>query len=302
MISHAFQNLGRVQYEWQVQQDIRMKLERKVMDLQLLLNQQPQNNEISELEQSIESLKNQPCKPVSNKDPNYLVLQNQLTELQLNVESLRSLVFLTHQNFIAVENGYKQCFNQLTLPVPSPACISTTAPPVIEEETSTSCAPLGFYTGIRKISLPGAAPFRVLCDSQIAGPGWLVIQRRYDGSVDFYRNWSEYRNGFGQLEGEFFLGLDYIYRLTNYQRHELYIYVQGFNNERFWARYDNFYIGPESEKYRIKSLGRWQGTEDRMTAHLNVDFSTYDRESRHSKLSAKYHGGYWYFKGLNLGR
>ena len=33
-----------------------------------------------------------------------------------------------------------------------------------------------------------------------------MIQRRVDGSVDFYRDWFEYDNGFGHLEGEFWLG------------------------------------------------------------------------------------------------
>lgn len=30
-------------------------------------------------------------------------------------------------------------------------------------------------------------------------PGWLLIQSRLDGSVDFGRRWDEYRRGFGNI-------------------------------------------------------------------------------------------------------
>ncbi|KAH8389595.1 hypothetical protein KR215_005123, partial [Drosophila sulfurigaster] len=63
----------------------------------------------------------------------------------------------------------------------------------------------------------------VSCESSLpgAGTGWTVIQRRKDGSVDFNKTWSEYKQGFGDLRGEFFIGLEKLHLLTQSQPHEL---------------------------------------------------------------------------------
>jgi len=61
----------------------------------------------------------------------------------------------------------------------------------------------------------------VYCDTHSQGGGWLVIQRRIDGSVDFNRNWTESEDGFGTLPvddkdttGEFWIGLYSLHCLT----------------------------------------------------------------------------------------
>ncbi|XP_066018350.1 microfibril-associated glycoprotein 4 [Pocillopora verrucosa] len=66
-------------------------------------------------------------------------------------------------------------------------------------------------SGVYTIDLDGHGAFSVFCDQTAAGGGWTVFQKRLDGSVDFYRGWTDYKNGFGNLHGEFWLGLDKIH-------------------------------------------------------------------------------------------
>ena len=68
-------------------------------------------------------------------------------------------------------------------------------------------------SGVYYIDPDGLGEFKVFCDQTTAGGGWTVFQKRFDGTVDFFRTWDDYRQGFGNLNGEFWLGLDKIYRL-----------------------------------------------------------------------------------------
>lgn len=95
-------------------------------------------------------------------------------------------------------------------------------------------------------------PFKVWCDMESEGGGWTVIQTRYDGLVDFYRTWKEYRNGFGSVDSEHWLDNNFIHQLTVYNNYELKIELTGFEmNEVASAKYSPFKIGSEDEKYKL---------------------------------------------------
>ena len=67
-----------------------------------------------------------------------------------------------------------------------------------------------------------------------------MFQRRRDGSVDFYRGWAEYENGFGNVTGEHWLGLKKISCLTSAGVTKLRIDLIDFEGYSKYACYDRF--------------------------------------------------------------
>ena len=100
--------------------------------------------------------------------------------------------------------------------------------------------------------------FNVFCDQTTAGEGWTVFQKRLDGSVDFYLDWSDYKAGFGDLNGEFWLGLDKIHRLTSNDSNMLRVDLEDFEGNTRFAKYDMFRVMSENDKYKL-SLGAYSG-------------------------------------------
>ncbi|XP_030569537.1 ficolin-2-like [Drosophila novamexicana] len=149
-----------------------------------------------------------------------------------------------------------------------------------EKPVYGECTPFGDAPGIHKITPDQKDPFDVLCDSATAGPGWTVIQQRINGKEDFYRDWATYRNGFGAFDGDFFLGLEKIHRLTSAQLHELYIHMKGFDGIAKYYRYEQFAIAGEEDQYRLSISGKaGHNAYDELGFHDNQKFSTYDRDN-----------------------
>ena len=134
-----------------------------------------------------------------------------------------------------------------------------------------SCSQLfedGFNTsGVYTINPNGGKPIQVFCDMTTDGGGWTDFQKRLDGSVDFYLQWESYKNGFGDLSGEFWLGNDNLHRLTAADHVMLRVDLEDFEGSITYAEYTNFSVADEADKYRLL-IGGYKGTAgDSMTLH-----------------------------------
>lgn len=98
-----------------------------------------------------------------------------------------------------------------------------------------------------------------ICNSYVSNLS-KVLQNRFDGSQDFYKSWNDYKNGFGNLAGEFWLGLEKLNYLTNQKLYELRIEMETQHGQEAYAGYSVFTVGPELEGYRISTLGTYYGT------------------------------------------
>ena len=141
----------------------------------------------------------------------------------------------------------------------------------------------------------GYGPFEVYCDTD--GGGWAVFQRREDGSVDFYRDWVDYENGFGDLGKEFWLGLDKINRLTKESLQTIRFDLSDFDGNSRYAQYRTFEVGNEASGY-VLNVGSYSGNAgDSFIPHSNgMKFSTKDKDQDtwDTSCAQTFNGGWWY--------
>ena len=138
------------------------------------------------------------------------------------------------------------------------------------------------------------------CDMETDGGKWMVIQRKkYDSSRDFYYSkWTDYVNGFGNLEGEFWYGLEKIHCFTTRDDVELRIELgNGTKPSMVWT-YQLFKVGGAETNYRL-TIGQGHGvgsTFDAMAYHNGRAFSTRDRDNdRAARNCATFYGGGWWY-------
>ena len=130
------------------------------------------------------------------------------------------------------------------------------------------------------------------------GGGWTVFQRRKDGSVDFFRTWINYAEGFGDLLGEFWLGLDKIHRLTEHNNEaRLRIDLRDKGGVAGYAEYSMFVVNNSSDSYRLLVEGYSGTVGDSLSSHSGELFTTKDRDNDDwdgGNNAVKWEGAWWY--------
>ncbi|CAK8690154.1 unnamed protein product [Clavelina lepadiformis] len=131
----------------------------------------------------------------------------------------------------------------------------------------------------------------VYCDD-----GWTVFQRRIDGTVSFQRGWDDYANGFGQIDGEIWLGLDNIHEMTRGGGCRLKIELWDFDGNQRHADYSSFSVDSAENLYQLRVSGYSGNAGGNSFGYSNnAPFSTYDKDNNSHHCASTYAGnqGWW---------
>ena len=160
--------------------------------------------------------------------------------------------------------------------------------------------------GLYTLTMNGYKIVDAFCDQTTDGGGWTVIQRRMDGSINFFRRWKEYKKGFGQLQREHWLGNENIYLLSAQaiipgSEAMIQLKIRGRGESMFTERYGFIQIDSEYNNYMLhvkKPSGTFSPTYFTSYNHL-TEFSTYDKDndkgSKHCARDTQFSG--WWING-----
>uniref|UniRef100_A0A1A8H7Z5 Angiopoietin-like 4 n=1 Tax=Nothobranchius korthausae TaxID=1143690 RepID=A0A1A8H7Z5_9TELE len=153
-------------------------------------------------------------------------------------------------------------------------------------------------SGVYTIQPEGSQPFSVLCQMTQEG-GWTIIQKRLDGSQNFNQLWESYKNGFGSLNGEFWLGLDNIHSLSKQGQYILQVELSDEAGQQREARY-KFQLDGEEKMFalHLEQESPSGVQEDIVIAGASgLPFSTADRDNDLAadiNCAQTLSGGWWF--------
>ena len=139
----------------------------------------------------------------------------------------------------------------------------------------------------------------VYCNMTTDNGGWIVIQRnRKNSQLSFNKNWREYEDGFGDLNKDFWAGLELMHTLTQRSQWEMRVDYQ--KNDKTWSylHYNQFSIGSASEEYPLTVGGYSRPISSSYALYYNgAKFSTPDNDNDEysgGNCAALHNSGNWY--------
>nr|XP_009937154.1 PREDICTED: fibrinogen-like protein A [Opisthocomus hoazin] len=163
--------------------------------------------------------------------------------------------------------------------------------------------PRGSPSGVYVIQPAGLHPIVVYCEMNVTDGGWTVIQRnRQSTEITWAESWSTYKNGFGNVRTEYWLGTEYIHQISKQKVYQARFVIWDASNRIKFADYNLFGVENESQGYRLR-LGTYSGlagdamTSNRAsTVHDNMKFSAkdQDQDTSSSNCASSYGGAWWY--------
>ncbi|XP_077487806.1 fibrinogen beta chain-like isoform X1 [Amblyomma americanum] len=236
---------------------------------------------------------------LSSMQATFTQLQKNVTELLKDVRHIRNHSYLatTHKQLLDAVSHLEQSFSHVQVTCTSRAETTSTPLPldcwdILQDGHNTS--------GVYRVQPSGSPePLVVYCDMDTDGGGWTVVQRRLDGSMDFQKGWTDYKHGFGNIAGEFWLGNSRIHQLTTQKLCQVRVDIEDFEGQQVHAKYAYFAIGNEREKFVLKLLGKFDGGDagDGLSAHAAMPFSTWDVDNDEwsdGSCARDHHGAWWY--------
>jgi len=166
----------------------------------------------------------------------------------------------------------------------------------IDEEKDTCEAGNGALARQTANIVHEGALYHVLCDTVSDGGNWLIIQRRVYGDQDFYKEWADYKEGFGDLTTDFWMGLQQIHELCFTSACELRVDLK-YAGHDFFAQYATFKVAGSHEKYTLTVNGYSGNAGDALTPHSGKPFTTIDKDNDDnpsSNCAQDSKGGWWY--------
>jgi len=127
----------------------------------------------------------------------------------------------------------------------------------------------------------------------------MVFTYRMTGEPDWNTNWDEFKSGFGEHPGDFYMGNELLHQITTSGDYEFYYTTETLTGPitNYDGWYEKFYIENEVNKYRLHLLGDSDGTVDELVRHNNRQFSTKDSDNDKAGLHCakdKRLGGFWW--------